>query len=595
MLAMGRRPLGFRVKLLASYLTLVVLAAGIGLVVLDQVLGAELESRVERRLEVQVHAVGDWVRVAGRPERLAVKLASVVDARVVILDRRGEVIGDSAPGDGVLVDLAPDARNLAIGSTRLAVRASTSGLRYVTAIGPVDLDRIVALAVPRASIDEPRAALRGWLGLIAGAGFAVAVVLGLIVTQIVARPLRHMVASANRVGAGDYRIGPPLDSPDELGLLSRTLVSLADQVQGRIADVERERDFLGAVLSSLAEGVAVVDPAGKVRLTNPSGERILGAAVGQSLAQPSIDELVQVARSTGERAEREVEQGGRALAVTAVPLSSALDGAVIVVHDLTRVRRLETVRRDFVANLAHELRTPVTSIRGYAETLAAGVSDAATRDDFIAVIQRNAVRIGRLVDDLLVLQELDARPPDALEGEPIELADVAAEVARTLGPQASAAGLRLEIEVPSGLRVLADPDGLERILLNLVDNAVKYGAGGEQVRIVGREVGAGSAEGADELASGGATIELAVEDQGPGIPEGEREHVFERFFRLDAGRTRERGGTGLGLAIVRDLARSMGGRVRVEAATPRGARFVVTLRAADGGPGEGGPAISPDQ
>jgi signal transduction histidine kinase len=463
--------LGFRGKLLASYLALVAVAAGSSFVVLDQVLGADLEERLDDRLESQVAAAAEWLRVAGRPERLANKLARVVDARVIVLEASGGVIGDSAPAEGPLAGLDADARAASWGTTRLEIRAGRGGA-YYTVLGPIDIERVVALAVPMEEAEWPRHSLRIWLGVIASGGFLLATLLALIATRIVSRPLRGMVERARRVGQGDYRIGPALDAPDELGLLSRTLVSLAEQVEGRVADVERERD---------------------------------------------------------------------------------------------EVRRLETVRRDFVANLAHELRTPVTSIRGYAETLAAGKVDATTQREFLAIVHRNAVRIGRLVDDLLTLQELDARrgPPTAAR---VEVADVAAEVVRTLGGQASAAGVALELEVPADLEVLADPDELERVVLNLTDNAIKYGAAGGLVRIA--------------ATARGDRVELVVEDRGEGIPAAARERVFERFFRLDEGRSRDRGGTGLGLAIVRHLAEVMGGKVRVEEASPRGARFVVTLRRA---------------
>jgi len=235
-----------------------------------------------------------------------------------------------------------------------------------------------------------------------------------------------------------------------------------------------------------------------------------------------------------------------------------------VLYDVTRLRRLETVRRDFVANLTHELRTPVTAIRGYAETLESTSVDAVTRAEFLQTIHRNAMRIGRLVDDLLVLQELDARPNARLAAEPIDLGVVVQNAIRTAQPHAERAQVALKSEVDGALRVLGDPDRLEQVVQNLVDNGIKYG--GSEVRIRAEKNGGG--------------VSLVVEDDGPGIPDDHLARLFERFYRVDAGRSREQGGSGLGLAIVKHLTEAMGGSVAVDSRVGGGSRFTVRLPAA---------------
>jgi two-component system phosphate regulon sensor histidine kinase PhoR len=257
--------------------------------------------------------------------------------------------------------------------------------------------------------------------------------------------------------------------------------------------------------------------------------------------------------------------------LTARPISAgAGGGAVVVLHDVTRLRRLETTRRDFVANVSHELRTPVASIQGYAEALLDGALDDPTNaKKFLDVIHRNATRLGRLVQDLLTLAQLEAQGPSPARGEEVNLADIATHVGETMRDRAAASGTTLTMKVADDLVCLGDPDWIEQILLNLVDNAIKYGAppGGRGGRVTV------TAE------RSGRHIELAVEDDGPGIESRHLPRIFERFYRVDSARSGADGSTGLGLAIVQHLVTRMGGTVSVDSEIGRGSRFSVRLRA----------------
>jgi two-component system phosphate regulon sensor histidine kinase PhoR len=238
---------------------------------------------------------------------------------------------------------------------------------------------------------------------------------------------------------------------------------------------------------------------------------------------------------------------------------------VVVLHDVTERQRLEAMRRDFVAQISHELRTPVAAIQGYAETLLSGRPDEATRAEFLEVIHRQARRMGRLVADLLRLAELEARTAAQVREERVELARVTAHVLETVRDRAAEAGVTITADVPAEVAARSDPDDLEQVLENLVDNAIRYGARPGQVRITGRTV-----EG---------RVRLTVEDDGAGIPAEDLARVFERFYRVDPVRSRKLGGTGLGLAIVQRLVTGLRGTVRAESETGRGARFVVELPA----------------
>jgi two-component system phosphate regulon sensor histidine kinase PhoR len=253
--------------------------------------------------------------------------------------------------------------------------------------------------------------------------------------------------------------------------------------------------------------------------------------------------------------------------VTVRPLASATTpGFVVVLYDVTQLRRLESVRRDFVANVSHELRTPVATIQGYAETLLRGTADAATSREFLEAIHRHARRIGRLVADLLRLAEIEARPSEANGRVPVAITDVVSSAAETMHARALEARVTITRDVAPDLVALGDPEGLERILENLLDNAIKYGRPGGRVVIESRRHG--------------ARVHLVVADDGPGIAPEHLGRIFERFYRVDAGRSRELGGSGLGLAIVKRLVHSMGGSIVAESEAGRGTRFVIDLAAA---------------
>jgi two-component system phosphate regulon sensor histidine kinase PhoR len=372
---------------------------------------------------------------------------------------------------------------------------------------------------------------------------------------------------------GDKELRLPVVGTDEFGGIAGSFNRVSEELERTVRELARERDLFETVIHSMDEAVLAVDKQRRIIAVNRSATELLGismAARGDLLLEavriPALSELLDHAlRGESRTVDIQLESSGsvRQLMVRATPQGES-GGAVLVMHDATEIRRLETVRRDFVANLTHELRTPVTAIRGYAETLESANVDPATRAEFLQTIHRNAVRIGRLVDDLLVLQELDARPHARLAVDPVEVAPLVQNVIRTAQPHAERAGVALKSSVAPGLEVLADADRLEQVVQNLVDNAIKYGGG--EVRIAGEK--------------SGGEIRLTVEDDGPGIQPDHLERVFERFYRVDAGRSREQGGSGLGLAIVKHLTESMGGSVAVDSRVGAGTRFTVRLRGA---------------
>jgi len=582
--------LTFRTKLLASHIGLVAVVVSIVVFKLYIALDADLREQLDERLEQQAFGAAQWAMIdGGNPERLAIRLAAVVGAQVTIFGKHGEVLSDSDPG-GVRVVTSEDegsqsevveALSDRVGHATRPRPGSSTNMRYVAVQASDGL--VVRLGVPLSGIDAILALIQHRMWVASGIALGAALALGSLASRIAARPLRVMTQAAGRIARGDYAIGIVSSSPDEFGMLSRSLASLAAQLEERIGDLVAERDRLSAILAGMVEGVVVTDARGQIIVANPAAEQILGASeslVGSGLQEADISPrlramLAEVTRS-GEVTPRGDEQlaemrtsevGGRLLDVYVRPLAPKAGGGVVaVLRDMTQIRRLETMRRDFVANASHELRTPVTAIQGYAETILRGTVDDKTAREFLEIIHRHARRLGALLADLLWLSELEARPPSLVVREPAPVGMIAEHVVQTLRERMEEARATVLVEVEPDVLALGDPAGLEQVIQNLVDNALKYGKQGGLVRITGKRAG--------------DRVHLSVIDDGPGIDAPHLPRIFERFYRVDPGRSRERGGTGLGLAIVKHLVESMGGSVEVKSQVGKGCSFEVDLPAA---------------
>lgn len=353
---------------------------------------------------------------------------------------------------------------------------------------------------------------------------------------------------------------------------------LADQRAHRERELREQSQRTIALFDRMIEGLIVIDAAGRIRLANRAAGELFGfapPATGRSILEATRHhEVAAIAL----RLEREPEILGHELRLEAVDSPKFLqvnalalrdadgggDGAILVFHDLTRLRQLEAVRQEFVANVSHELRTPLSLIKSAAETLLdGGKDDPAALVRFLQIIDKHANRLTLLIDDLLMLSTLDSGTM-RLHLQPVSLRAAVQEVTDDLKGRASVRGVRLENTIPAGLIAQADPDRLRQVLSNLLDNSIKYG------RVEGHAVV--SARVVDSR-----HVEIVVRDDGPGIPAEACVRIFERFFRGDKARSREQGGTGLGLAIVKHVVQAHGGEVRVESEIGKGAAFVFTL------------------
>jgi two-component system phosphate regulon sensor histidine kinase PhoR len=409
------------------------------------------------------------------------------------------------------------------------------------------------------------------------AALAAAVALGLGAVWLerrLFRPLARLIAGARDLAAGRLsRVAEPESA--ELSVLARALNHLAESAAAQFAAVRSERDHLQSILASMSEGVLVVGPDGRALSANPAFCRLFdlsGVVTGRALLEISRHpELGRVVQATLRRAEPQSGQielqlpERRTLQLASAALAGGERGAVVVARDTTELTRVADMRRDFVANVSHELKTPLAAIRGYAETLRDGaLEEQETARRFTERLLWQCRRLQALLDDLLTLSKLESvAPPADREREAVDLAALGQRAVEMLSAAARERRLRLELKDEGVPRLRGDADGLERLLVNLLDNAIKYNRPGGEVGL--------------RLARQGSQALIEVTDTGIGIPPEALPRIFERFYRVDKGRAREEGGTGLGLAIVKHLAQSHGGRVEVESRAGRGTTFRVLL------------------
>jgi len=396
------------------------------------------------------------------------------------------------------------------------------------------------------------------------AALALVIVTAVVTATIARRRIRRLVAATRDVVRDPARRVMTAATSSETRELAEWIDALAEEAQRSRAALAHERTLLASVADGLTQGVIAIDGERRIEMLNDAARRMLGvqsSLVGESLLEfvrvPELRALVE--RPEDASAEVQLPNGPRALIRAARTWGRA--GRVLLLEDVTTVRRLEAVRRDFVANVSHELRTPVAVIRANAETLIAGAKDdPQIANKLIDGLHRNAERLARIIADLLDLSRLDAGQY-RLDLAAVPVKSVTEQSLTAVEPTAQRRGVKLELSVPDAVTVCADPKALDQILVNLIDNGVKYTHG--HVWVDAREVG--------------DSVRIEVRDDGPGIADKHRERVFERFYRADPSRSREAGGTGLGLSIVKHLVESMGGQVGVEPNAPRGSIFWLRL------------------
>jgi two-component system phosphate regulon sensor histidine kinase PhoR len=435
---------------------------------------------------------------------------------------------------------------------------------------------VLRFALPLQTVDEVLWEFRKRLWLASLAVLLVTGAAALLISRSFSDRVDRLTAFSRRVAEGDFR---PIDadrSGDALEALAVSLNETAGRLDRTIRTLTEERNLSSAILGSMVEGVAVVNASERLLFANPGFEEILdldvppqsGSALVEIVRQTELLEAVRQVLKGEPRVETEIVTGTlrqRFFAVTVAAVTAAeTSGAVIVLHDITELRKLERVRRDFVANVSHELKTPLTAIQGFAETLLAGaIDDPKNRVRFLEIILDHSRRLARLTDDLLRLSKMDADRLD-LEVQRLGVTHFVESCVETAQRPAAEKDLRISVNLQERLPdIAADRRRLAEVLQNLLDNAIQYTSPGGQVML--------------SASADRGEVKFTVSDTGIGIPQADQPRIFERFYRVDAARSREVGGTGLGLAIAKHLVEAHGGRIWVESEVGQGSQFYFTV------------------
>jgi two-component system phosphate regulon sensor histidine kinase PhoR len=452
------------------------------------------------------------------------------------------------------------------------------------------VDVLVEHILQRSSLSETRDALVADFRIGLFIIFVTTVILGagvyLAFSARVGRRIRKLQDFSTRMGKSEFR-PISLDGPsDELAQLAEAMNGSAALLEHTVRLLGSERDRSGAILRSMVEGVGVIDSQERLVFWNAAFSEILnidsvaaeGRPVIEVIRNTKVLKLIRRALKGEESLQDDITTGIvqlRMFAVTAAavratgsPIGSAAagkpSGAVVVLHDVTELRRLERVRQDFVANVSHEFKTPLTAIQGFAETLLGGaLEDDTNNRRFLEIIRDHAAQLARVTDDLLKLARIEAGKLEVQLG-PVNVAEVVEICAETTMLRAGRKGIDFEANIPSDLPpVRADARLLREVLQNLLDNATQYTPAGGRVEV--------------QADAGPRDVKITVADTGIGIPLADQERIFERFYRVDAARSREEGGTGLGLSIARHIVETLGGRLWVESEVGQGSRFSFTV------------------
>jgi two-component system, OmpR family, phosphate regulon sensor histidine kinase PhoR len=493
-------------------------------------------------------------------------------ARATIIDHEGKVLADSEADARTMENHAHRTEFIAalqgnIGSeTR---RSHTLGIPFLYVAAPI-AGGAVRLAYPLSDVEAATRNVNRTLLLGSALAFGVALVLAGMAAQSTASRLRKILSFADRVAAGDLTARVDVYAFDEIGLVARALDRTVHRMEENFAALQNSQRQLETLLNSMQDAVIAVDNNGQVQWANRGMDRLgqrtrIGAPLIETVRDPDV---VRAISAAGEQRNVQTARAssivpGRNFDVTAAPMPGG--GVVAVLRDLTETERVEKTRRDFIANVSHELRTPLTSIQGYAETLLDSTPNADHIHEFLEIIRKNAARMSRLTEDLLTLARVESGE-QRFDIQPSLPGDLLHEVVQSFEKMAQAQGIELAVENHADIPVSADREAIHQVFANLVDNALKYAAGGRRIVLGAR--------------GKGRAVEFYVQDFGPGIPSEHLPRLFERFYRVDKARSRESGGTGLGLAIAKHIILAHGGTIRAESELNHGSVFLFTIPAA---------------
>lgn len=580
----------FRFRLLLSYVALSAAVLGAAFFLVYQRIERDEVNALKHKLSDEAALVSAQLRSSdlASPEinSLAHSLGANVHSRLTIIDAGGRVLADSELDEAAVKvmenhsDRAEVAGALEGTASYDLRRSATLGKTMLYAAYPVNFAgrarAVVRLAIPVAQLNAMQALLKKALSASLVLALLLSFLLSLLVSAGFSRPFDKIVYGSKKFAAGDYSYRIQKDFHGEMGKLAETLNAMSASIEENLLRVETQSQQLSAAFANMAEGVLMTGSDARVTALNPAMERIFSVKASAAVSRPLLEvipnaglsDMCSRTLSGGKPVSEEMELSTPVRGVFSVNTSpifegAAVSGCLMVVHDITEVRRLEVKRRDFVANVSHELKTPLTAIRGYVETLMEGaLDDREHAMEFLGVIHAQAKRLDNIVSDLLKLSSLESYSLEVRK-EKVELKGLADSLIAGLASVFNAKGAAVSNRIPAGLTVSADPEKLGQVFINLLDNAVKFSPEKAVVEVSAQELP--------------GSVKISVKDGGIGIPQADLARVFERFYRVDKARSREMGGTGLGLSIVKHVVELHGGAAGADSSEGKGSTFWFTI------------------
>lgn len=525
-----------------------------------------------------------------KTDSLTDQLGQKIQGRITITDKNGRVVGDSYRSGEALLQMEnhrdrPEIASAFRDEAGKSIRYSHTIKTYMLYVAsPIkthgEIIGVARLALPLTDLKyhQNKIIYIVFIGFLAAFVFSLLLSYGF--SHRITKPLRQMMSIGKRISQGDFSQKIRVRTKDEIGELSEILNQMSVELSQRIAQITEDKSQLHSILSGMIEGVLAVNQQGKVLLVNDALTRMFELN-SSSLDKPhyeiirdhELNEFIREVLSTKQKRSKEISfihPEERNIMIESALVKQPREGgifAVFVFHDITELKKLEKVRKDFVANVSHELRTPLTSIKGFVEALQDGaINDREQSFRFLSIIAHHTDRMNKIIFDLLQLSQIESKEFE-LRAEPFSVRELIEEVVFTLKRSADQKSQILEVDPhPEDQKLWGDKYRINQALINLVDNAIKYTPEKGRIKIGSQDKG--------------EFVEITVTDNGIGIPKDDLPRIFERFYTVNKARSREVGGTGLGLSIVKHIVEAHGGKVYVESELGKGSRFSFTLKKA---------------
>ncbi|MDD4955260.1 MAG: ATP-binding protein [Candidatus Omnitrophica bacterium] len=579
----------FKLKLLLSYLFVILISFGFMAFFLDKNLEENSLQNIKSSLIAQGLLIENQISQdslqkadVASLEPLAKSLALKAKCRITIIDTQGKVLADS---DKQEIEISVMENHLTRPEVKMALNGSIGiDTRYSPTLKinmfyialPLKeknkITGVLRLALTLESVQETLFAIRKtvFLGLLFA--LVLAFILGSIVANMVVGPINRMIQMSRKFSEGDFSRRVTGFANDEIGELAVTLNQMAEDIENKIREIKTQNQKFSAIFNSMIEGVIITDKTGYIVSVNPAIEKIFavskidaeGKLFLEAIRNNDIAETISNTLENGKSLSKElvlIYPVRRIFEANAVPIfdNKEISGCLVVIHDITEIRRLETVRQDFVANVSHELKTPLTSIKGFVETLLEGaLDDKENSRSFLKIIQDHTERLNSLVDDLLSLSCFESKEA-TIDRESLNLQKLLEVILSGFKSQLKKKGIEVKNELTGSVTINADKNKIEHLFINLIDNAIKFNKENGTIRIYTEELD--------------GKIKIIIEDSGAGIPAKDIPRIFERFYRVDKARSRELGGTGLGLSIVKHIVELHKGSAGVESIEGLGSKF----------------------